>query len=51
MSSSDDEFPLDARISYDENIENYLDIERINFLTNFTIARLENSIETCAGVV
>ena len=51
MSLGDDEFPLDVRIFYDENIENYLDVERINFLTNLTIARLENVIETCARVV
>ena len=51
MSSSDDEFPLDARIFYDENIENYLDVERINFLTNLTVERLENAIETCARIV
>ena len=46
ISSSDDEFPLDARIFYDENIEYYLDVERINFLTNLTIERLETVIET-----
>jgi hypothetical protein len=46
LSSRDDEFPVDARIFYDENIESYLDVERINFLTNFTINRLENVIET-----
>jgi hypothetical protein len=46
ISSGDEEFPADARIFYDENIENYLDVERINFLTNFTIARLENALET-----
>jgi hypothetical protein len=47
ISSSDDEFPLDTRIFYDENIEYYLDVERINFLTNLTIERLDNAIE-CA---
>jgi hypothetical protein len=46
LSSSDEEFPADARIFYDENIENYLDVERINFLTNLTIVRLENALET-----
>lgn len=45
LSSGDDEFPVDARIFYDENIESYLDVERINFLTNLTIDRLENVIE------
>ena len=45
LSSSDDEFPVDARIFFDENIESYLDVERINFLTNLTIARLEKVIE------
>jgi hypothetical protein len=45
LSSADAEFPVDARIFYDENIESYLDVERINFLTNLTIARLENVIE------
>ncbi len=44
LSSGDDEFPVDARIFYDENIESYLDVERINFLTNLTIERLENAI-------
>ena len=51
MSSSDDEFPLDVRIFYDENIENYLDVERINFLTNLAIDRLGNAIETCTRFV
>ena len=46
LSSGDDEFPVDARIFYDESIESYLDVERINFLTNLTIERLENAIET-----
>jgi len=46
LSSSDDEFPVDARIFFDENIESYLDVERINFLTNLTIYRLEKVIET-----
>jgi len=46
LSSGDDEFPVDARIFYDENIESYLDVERINFLTNLTIERLEDVIET-----
>jgi len=46
LSSGDDEFPVDARIFYDENIESYLDVERINFLTNLTIKRLEDVIET-----
>ena len=46
LSSGDDEFPVDARIFYDENIESYLDVERINFLTNLTIDRLEDAIET-----
>ena len=46
LSSGDDEFPVDARIFYDENIESYLDVERINFLTNLTIYRLEKVIET-----
>lgn len=45
ISSGDEEFPSDARIFYDENIENYLDVERINFLTNLTIARLDDGIE------
>jgi hypothetical protein len=45
LSSADAEFPVDARIFYDENIESYLDVERINFLTNLTISRLENVIE------
>jgi hypothetical protein len=43
LSSGDDEFPVDARIFYDENIEGYLDVERINFLTNLAIERLENA--------
>jgi hypothetical protein len=46
LSSADAEFPVDARIFYDENIESYLDVERINFLTNLTIARLEEVIAT-----
>jgi hypothetical protein len=44
LSSGDDEFPVDAKIFYDENIGGYLDVERINFLTNLTIERLEDVI-------
>jgi hypothetical protein len=44
LSQGDDEFSADARIFYDENIESYIDVERINFLTNLTIDRLENAL-------
>ena len=40
LSLSDEEFPKDVRIFYDENITSYLDVERTNFLTNLTIERL-----------
>jgi len=45
LTAGDDEFPADARIFYDESIVNYLDFERINFLTNVTIDRLACAFE------
>ena len=50
LSVGDDEFPSDARIFYDENIETYLDVERINFLSELTINRLEDAAEVNTAV-
>ncbi len=36
----DEEFPAEARLFYDETVENYLDSEQTYFLTSITVSRL-----------
>jgi len=43
LSVDDGEFPADARIFYDETVENYLDAEQAYFLTSLTVSRLIQS--------
>jgi hypothetical protein len=44
LTDEDDEYPGDSRIFYDETIEHYLDVERINFLTILTVTRIGDVI-------
>ena len=43
LTVDDGEFPADARIFYDETVENYLDSEQTYFLTSLTMSRLIQS--------
>ena len=45
LTQEDDEYPGDTRIFYDETVEHYLDMERINFLTNLTVTRLGDAVK------
>ncbi|MFH2110777.1 MAG: DUF3786 domain-containing protein [Candidatus Bathyarchaeota archaeon] len=40
LSCESAEFEADARVFYDETVQGYLDVERINFLTNLAVSRL-----------
>lgn len=43
LTVDDGEFPADARLFYDETVENYLDSEQTYFLTSLTVSRLIQS--------
>jgi len=43
LTADDGEFPADARLFYDETVENYLDSEQTYFLTSLTVSRLIQS--------
>ncbi len=43
LTVDDGEFPADARLFYDETVENYLDSEQTYFLTSLTVSRLIRS--------
>ncbi len=43
LTVDDGEFPADARLFYDETVENYLDAEQTYFLTSLTVTRLIQS--------
>ncbi|MBC8463146.1 DUF3786 domain-containing protein [Candidatus Bathyarchaeota archaeon] len=43
LTVDDGEFPADARLFYDETVENYLDSEQTYFLTSLTMSRLIQS--------
>ncbi|MBT6605125.1 DUF3786 domain-containing protein [Candidatus Bathyarchaeota archaeon] len=43
LAVDDGEFPGDARLFYDETVENYLDAEQTYFLTSLTVSRLIQS--------
>jgi len=43
LTVDDGEFPADARLFYDETVENYLDSEQTYFLTSLTVTRLIQS--------
>jgi hypothetical protein len=43
LSTGDKELPSDARIFYDDSIENYFDSEQTYFLTHLTVTRLVQS--------
>jgi hypothetical protein len=45
LTVDDGEFPADARLFYDETVENYLDSEQTYFLTSLTVSRLIQSAE------
>ncbi len=45
LTVDDGEFPADARLFYDETVENYLDSEQTYFLTSLTVSRLIQSEE------
>lgn len=46
LTVDDGEFPADARLFYDETVENYLDSEQTYFLTSLSVTRLiQSSIE------
>jgi hypothetical protein len=40
MSLADEEFPAEARIFFDETLENYLDSEQTYFMTHLMVKRL-----------
>ena len=40
LSCESAEFEADARVFYDDSVQGYLDVERINFLTNLAVSRL-----------
>ena len=44
LTVDDGEFPADARLFYDETVENYLDSEQTYFLTSLTVTRLTQSV-------
>lgn len=43
LTIDDGEFPADARLFYDETVENYLDSEQAYFLTSLSVTRLIQS--------